>query len=260
MTLGGQRHFPTPNSRSFRREIDPRPFGAVWTRDVMKSSTSEEYGNSSINQASGMETGTRRKSQMYQSEDGSLIENQYSTPGTSVRLHSTYIPYVKYILLLNCFVSLVFYGFNATLATYFQSGFGFTEGQSGFCVNIFISLNYVFSLIGGIAADEYFGKLSALNLSVWILSFSLFLITGFSAASYWYEPLQYGFFLGLFIFTIGNGAIIPCISAFLGDQFLPHQEEQRSVYYSWYYLFTQVGSIGKCFMSSDGVNGLWRWY
>ena len=202
-----------------------------------------------------METGTRRKSQMYQSEDGSLIENQYSTPGTSVRLHSTYIPYVKYILLLNCFVSLVFYGFNATLATYFQSGFGFTEGQSGFCVNIFISLNYVFSLIGGIAADEYFGKLSALNLSVWILSFSLFLITGFSAASYWYEPLQYGFFLGLFIFTIGNGAIIPCISAFLGDQFLPHQEEQRSVYYSWYYLFTQVGSIGKCLMSS-GVSGI----
>ena len=92
---------------------------------------------------------------VYQSSD-SLLDHQLPSP--TVVMHSTYIPYVKYILLLNCLVSFVFYGFNSTLADYLQSTFGFSEGRSGFLVNTFISLNYVFSLIGGIVADELLGK------------------------------------------------------------------------------------------------------
>lgn len=98
-----------------------------------------------------------------------------------------------------------------------------SEAWAGFLTNMFISLNYVFSLVGGFIADEYWGKLRTINISVWTFTLALLVITVFSALSLLYSTLIYGVFFGLFIVTIGNGMIIPCISSLIGDQFLPHQ-------------------------------------
>ena len=67
-------------------------------------------------------------------------------------------------------------GFNATLTEYFQSEMNLSEAWAGFLTNMFISLNYVFSLVGGFIADEYWGKLRTINVSVWTFTLALLVI------------------------------------------------------------------------------------
>ena len=100
---------------------------------------------------------------------------------------------------------------------------GLDEGLAGFLTNVFISLNYVFSLIGGIIADEFLGKIKTINISVWLFSIALLVTTTFSGLGMYFPSLSWGVFVGLFLVAVANGFLIPCISAFIGDQFLPHQ-------------------------------------
>ena len=47
----------------------------------------------------------------------------------------------------------------------------------------------------------------------------------------------------IFSFSLGSGFTKACTSAFLGEQFAPHQAEKRSRWYSWYYLSIQFAVI-----------------
>jgi dipeptide/tripeptide permease len=89
---------------------------------------------------------------------------------------------------------------------------------------MFISLNYVFSLIGGILADEFLGRLLTLTICVWIMVVGVFICCGVSLLGVFVDSwANYLIFVGLTLFAIGNGALIPNVSAFLGDQFLPFE-------------------------------------
>jgi len=55
--------------------------------------------------------------------------------------------------------------------------------------------------------------------------------------------------IGILCFSFGYGFMKPSCSAFLGDQFQASEDKERSVYFSWYYLSVQFGSI----VSSIGI-------
>lgn len=157
----------------------------------------------------------------------------------------SYVTYVKYILFFNGFISLVFYGFNATLNEYFENDLSFDPSVSSFLTNMFIATNYTFSLVGGVVADEFLGKIRVVNYSCSLMTFGTLVAFAFQFTyTFWDQSWSsYCVFIGLFLVAMGNGAVIPCVSSLIGDQFNASETKKRTEYFSWYYLFTQFGSI-----------------
>merc|ERR1712136_250430 len=54
---------------------------------------------------------------------------------------------------------------------------------------------------------------------------------------------------GLFVIAVGTGGIKPCVSAFGGDQFKPHQDGYRRSFFSLFYFAINAGSLVSTFVS-----------
>jgi dipeptide/tripeptide permease len=55
--------------------------------------------------------------------------------------------------------------------------------------------------------------------------------------------------VGLFVIAVGTGGIKPCVSAFGGDQFKPHQDGYRRSFFSLFYFAINAGSLVSTFVS-----------
>jgi proton-dependent oligopeptide transporter, POT family len=94
---------------------------------------------------------------------------------------------------------------------------------------------YFLPLFGGWLADRWLGRYTT------ILSISLFYCLGHANMAL-FGSTRAGLFCGLALLAIGSGGIKPCVSAFVGDQFRPDQEDALRKVYGWFYWAINFGA------------------
>jgi len=95
---------------------------------------------------------------------------------------------------------------------------------------------YFFPLLGGWLADRFFGKY---NTIFWL---SLVYCAGHACLAIFENNLR-GFYLGLFLISLGSGGIKPLVSSFVGDQFDKSNRSLAQKVYDAFYWIINFGSF-----------------
>ena len=139
-----------------------------------------------------------------------------------------------------------FYGIRSILSTFLVAQFfnpahnpalqTIAEARSNEQVHLFVTLAYFMPLLGGIAADWFFGKYKV------ILFVSI--IYAFGNLTLALSTNNYGnFAIGLAIIATAAGGIKSCVSANVGDQFDESNQHLMSKVYGWFYFTINSGSV-----------------
>ncbi|QDV73179.1 POT family MFS transporter [Botrimarina mediterranea] len=145
-----------------------------------------------------------------------------------------------------------FYGMRVILAAFLTKHLvgldgepdNLTEEQATAAISWFIAATYTTPFVGAIIADRYFGKYRT------ILWLSLFYCAGHALMAMVDTPLaetirsRYILYIGLALIACGAGAIKPCVTAHVGDQFGTSNKHLLPRVYSWFYFSINLGAIG----------------
>ncbi|KAF3827512.1 hypothetical protein GH733_002998 [Mirounga leonina] len=112
-----------------------------------------------------------------------------------------------------------YYGMKAVLTLYFLYFLHWSEDTSTSIYHAFSSLCYFTPILGAAIADSWLGKFKVLSL------------------------------VGLSLIALGTGGIKPCVAAFGGDQFEEKHAEERTRYFSVFYLSINAGSLISTFIT-----------
>jgi len=163
-----------------------------------------------------------------------------------------YPPYMALLLLMELCERFSFYGIRSVLAVYFTQQLGYTQSESTKIYHAYIVACYITPIIGGIIADQYWGKYKTiLLLSIvyaagnGVVSFASTLPQGSEGGS-----AQILFtFLGLGLVALGTGGIKPCVSAFCGDQLDPNDKVRRERFFTIFYACINLGAIVSSYLT-----------
>uniref|UniRef100_A0A8C5TYC3 Solute carrier family 15 member 1 n=1 Tax=Malurus cyaneus samueli TaxID=2593467 RepID=A0A8C5TYC3_9PASS len=146
-----------------------------------------------------------------------------------------------------------YYGMKAVLTLYLIYFLRWDENVATIVYHSFAALCYLTPLLGAIIADSWLGKFKTiLYLSIVYTAGQAILSVG--SVSELTDHNRDGLpdnsalhialsMVGLVLIAIGTGGIKPCVSAFGGDQFEDDQEEQRSTFFSLFYVAINSGSL-----------------
>uniref|UniRef100_A0A8C3YVR1 Solute carrier family 15 member 2 n=1 Tax=Catagonus wagneri TaxID=51154 RepID=A0A8C3YVR1_9CETA len=112
-----------------------------------------------------------------------------------------------------------YYGMKAVLTLYFLYFLHWSEDTSTSVYHAFSSLCYFTPILGAAIADSWLGKFKVLSM------------------------------VGLSLIALGTGGIKPCVAAFGGDQFEEEHAEERTRYFSVFYLSINAGSLISTFVT-----------
>uniref|UniRef100_A0A8B9WNH3 Solute carrier family 15 member 2 n=1 Tax=Bos mutus grunniens TaxID=30521 RepID=A0A8B9WNH3_BOSMU len=112
-----------------------------------------------------------------------------------------------------------YYGMKAVLTLYFLYFLHWSENTSTSVYHAFSSLCYFTPILGAAIADSWLGKFKVLSM------------------------------VGLSLIALGTGGIKPCVAAFGGDQFEEKHAEERTRYFSVFYLSINAGSLISTFVT-----------
>uniref|UniRef100_A0A287BMQ3 Solute carrier family 15 member 2 n=2 Tax=Sus scrofa TaxID=9823 RepID=A0A287BMQ3_PIG len=112
-----------------------------------------------------------------------------------------------------------YYGMKAVLTLYFLYFLHWSEDTSTSVYHAFSSLCYFTPILGAAIADSWLGKFNILSM------------------------------VGLSLIALGTGGIKPCVAAFGGDQFEEKHAEERTRYFSVFYLSINAGSLISTFVT-----------
>ncbi|MBS1502413.1 MAG: MFS transporter, partial [Bacteroidetes bacterium] len=139
-----------------------------------------------------------------------------------------------------------YYGLRSILATFLVAQFfnphkiadlaEKATAQANEKTHLFVALSYFMPLLGGLAADWFFGKYRVI---LWI---SLVYCLGNVFTSSFTNNLSL-FSMGLVLIAIGAGGIKSCVSANVGDQFDKSNQNLLSKVYGWFYFSINAGSM-----------------
>ncbi|XP_071426515.1 solute carrier family 15 member 1-like [Pithys albifrons albifrons] len=146
-----------------------------------------------------------------------------------------------------------YYGMRAVLVLYFKYFLRWDDNLSTAIYHTFVALCYLTPILGAIIADSWLGKFKTIvSLSVvYTIGQAVLSVGSINDLS---DHNRDGFpdivslhialsMIGLILIALGTGGIKPCVSAFGGDQFEDGQEEQRSTFFSIFYLAINCGSL-----------------
>ncbi|XP_045707568.1 solute carrier family 15 member 2 isoform X2 [Phyllostomus hastatus] len=143
-----------------------------------------------------------------------------------------------------------YYGMKAVLTLYFLYFLHWNEDTSTSVYHAFSSLCYFTPILGAAIADSWLGKFKT------IISLSLVYVLGHVIKSLGALPILGGHIVhtvlsltGLSLIALGTGGIKPCVAAFGGDQFEKNHEEERTRYFSVFYLSINAGSLISTFIT-----------
>jgi proton-dependent oligopeptide transporter, POT family len=102
--------------------------------------------------------------------------------------------------------------------------------------HLFVMGVYFFPLLGGWLSDRYLGKYNT------ILYLSLVYCAGHACLAMFTDQ-KWGFYLGLFLISLGSGGIKPCVSAFVGEQFDQTNKHLAKVVFDAFYWIINFGSF-----------------
>uniref|UniRef100_G1QHB9 Solute carrier family 15 member 2 n=1 Tax=Nomascus leucogenys TaxID=61853 RepID=G1QHB9_NOMLE len=143
-----------------------------------------------------------------------------------------------------------YYGMKAVLILYFLYFLHWNEDTSTSIYHAFSSLCYFTPILGAAIADSWLGKFKT------IIYLSLVYVLGHVIKSLGALPILGGqvvhtvlSLIGLSLIALGTGGIKPCVAAFGGDQFEEKHAEERTRYFSVFYLSINAGSLISTFIT-----------
>lgn len=107
--------------------------------------------------------------------------------------------------------------------------------DANFWFHLFVASAYFFPIMGAIASDVFLGKY---NTILWL---SIVYCLGHLALAM--DETRLGLFTGLTLIAIGTGAIKPCVSAHVGDQFGSQNKHLISKVFGWFYFAINFGAF-----------------
>ena len=153
--------------------------------------------------------------------------------------------YVFFILTLELFERLSFYGFRSILVLYLVYFLEFDESTAIAIYHGFVVTSYFTPIIGSAVADSYWGKYKTAKIMGWVFFIGSMINSvasiNFSSSSRTYNSIFC--LLGLFIMAFGTGGIKPLVSPFGADQFDPDDEKNSSIYFEIFYWVISVGAV-----------------
>lgn len=155
-------------------------------------------------------------------------------------------PQIKYIIGNEGCERFSFYGMRNILTIFMVQTLLFEQADATSIYHIFVSACYLMPLFGAYLADRYFGKYQViLWLSiVYCFGHAMIAVPDILHAMGMGEVIsaKTALYWGLGLIAIGSGGIKPCVSSFVGDQFLPTQKEMIKKVYNLFYWIINLGS------------------
>src|SRR5262245_45454352 len=175
--------------------------------------------------------------------DQAIVDEQVSARSEADR----WPPQIKYIVGNEACERFSYYGMTGILAGYItgkliDGGLGQGDDTSAVIIHIFKSVNYFMPLFGGWLSDRITGRYHT------ILWGSLFYCAGHGLVACIDIPGTVDgklllLVIGLGLIAFGSGAIKPCVSAFMGDQFKSEQSQLVQKAYGAFYWSINFGSF-----------------
>lgn len=158
-------------------------------------------------------------------------------------------PGIPYIVGNEAAERFSFYGMKAILAVFMtehlldRSGnlAVMSDSDAKFYLHSFVVAGYLFPLVGAILADWLFGKYRT------ILWLSIIYCLGHLSLAL--DETRLGLGLGLALIAVGTGAIKPCVSAHVGDQFGAGNRHLLSRVFGWFYLAINLGALASTLLT-----------
>lgn len=147
-----------------------------------------------------------------------------------------YPPQIKFIVASEGAERFSYYGMRSILTVYMAQYLLLAEHESEANYHLFVTACYLTPLVGGWLADRFLGRYRV------ILWLSLGYVAGHAVIAGWEG--RTGLYAGLALIAAGSGAIKPCVSAFVGDQFQPSQSRMVERVYGLFYWMINLGSFG----------------
>ena len=175
-----------------------------------------------------------------------MAESKYFTaPTDTTRMP----PGIPYIVGNEAAERFSFYGMKAILTVFMTKyllGFDgeldtMSEPSAKFWVHTFVAAAYFFPLFGAIVSDWLWGKYRT------ILALSVIYCLGHLSLAL--DESRLGLGIGLALIAIGTGAIKPCVSAHVGDQFGKPNQHLLSKVFGWFYIAINMGAAASSLLT-----------
>ncbi|XP_004917672.2 solute carrier family 15 member 2 [Xenopus tropicalis] len=182
----------------------------------------------------------------------SYFSTSASSPTKKVpKLCGTNYPLSIMFIVVNEFCErFSYYGMKAVLTLYFLNYLHWDENLSTTVYHAFSGLCYFTPLIGAPIADAWLGKFNT------IFYLSILYVIGHVIKSVGAIPTVGSTevhvalsIIGLIAIAFGTGGIKPCVAAFGGDQFEEEHAQERSKFFSIFYLSINAGSLISTFVT-----------
>ncbi|XP_001363474.3 solute carrier family 15 member 2 [Monodelphis domestica] len=185
------------------------------------------------------------------SPDGEVPRSSSPPKKTALKICGSNYPLSIAFIVVNEFCErFSYYGMKAVLTLYFLYFLHWSEDTSTSVYHAFSSLCYFTPLLGAAMADSWLGKFRT------IVYLSLVYVLGHLIKSLGALPVVGGHLvhtvlsmIGLFLIALGTGGIKPCVAAFGGDQFEDEHVNERSKFFSVFYLSINAGSLISMFVT-----------
>ncbi|MHC4069736.1 MAG: POT family MFS transporter [Planctomycetota bacterium] len=147
-----------------------------------------------------------------------------------------------YILTNEAFERFSFYGMRCILVlfmTQYLMGAGgalavMPETAAKKYFHLFVAAVYFTPLIGALLCDVILGKFKTIIIFASVNCVGLLFLV--------FDQTRFGLATALFLVAIGSGAMKPCVSANVGDQFGKSNLDKMQKFYAWFYFSINFGS------------------
>ncbi|KAH9410631.1 proton-dependent oligopeptide transport protein [Ordospora pajunii] len=138
-----------------------------------------------------------------------------------------------------------FYGLRSLLFSFLRAEYLLSVRSSTAFLHLFISMSYLFTLLGGIVSDMVLGKYNTI-----VTLGSVYLVGTFFLT---YASVQYAsqvlILASLMLISLGTGGIKPCVAAFGGDQLGQASLSGRKRFFDLFYFAINIGSMASMILS-----------
>jgi len=110
-----------------------------------------------------------------------------------------------------------------------------TAEQAKTYFHLFVAAVYFTPVIGALLCDIFLGKYRTILLFAVINCLGLLVLA--------LDQTRLGLATGLVLVAVGSGAIKPCVSANVGDQFGKSNERLLKIFYGWFYFVINFGAF-----------------
>jgi POT family proton-dependent oligopeptide transporter len=153
-----------------------------------------------------------------------------------------------YILTNEAFERFSFYGMRCILVVFMtkyllDSGGALSvmgEETAKKYFHLFVAAVYFTPFIGAFLCDIWFGKFKTIILFALVNCIGLIFLL--------FDQTRLGLATGLVLIAVGSGAMKPCVSANVGDQFGKSNQDKMEKFFGWFYFSINFGSTFSTFL------------